>query len=766
MELTTLKLIFMSKEEIIEPIKKKKWSFWGYGLLFFTVFYIALMFILEAVLQPRESMTATIVAYIIGIIGLAIFAGLVRDKSRVLISIPILLIIVFGAGYLFNYVVKAPVYNPLAPVSERTGTLLETMNVLNETGTGIGLPEEFNLETIEFYSQFAFVIDLIIALPLFIFGTLALTWFVQIFTEALRLMTILSIFFALIFFLIGLVITPFIHLLFSSFLILGSDLLPGALYVMKGISIFGEDLSSMTQEEIDEAIAAFYNASTYFQQAALNLEGLKKAGILGFAELIPVLGTVVSNLYYFSLAALHLSSGLGPFANGTFYIMNGLQDAMDAMESGSPLPLSVDDGNTVKKAPGINDTLFEEAIQVVNDGLLILGDSTDYIDQALDDLQNVSLEDIMGNITLIPGIPQDAIDGIMDSFETVEDYLGMFEGGVAVISTLLDKPEISPGVESDYATLTHFLYGAYNLFKAGDIIADITAFNGTTENFEYALGNFSIVQNQLHKPDIQAVATSDTPFLNSTVMFVIDMVDTGVPLCDLGFTLATSFFDLDDILTIFDGQDYEDISDYPSLINTLDNLRTTTGSLATSAAQVDANITSVENKASVNTYGALNDIALTFTSQLSDFGFTDYVQNADDIANSFYFMFVGIMELSLVFGNVTTGQTQFLVANYAAANDSFLAAQISLTNSIYNFNMSIPYMDNVVNSGGMTQLQTTLDTLILIRDNLMGIQTDLANILVLMSDPVTNQVAITTALTNMLSSLTGINSDLQDISAQ
>ncbi len=763
----------MSKEEIYqepidEPVKKRKWSFWGYGLLFFTVFYIALMFILEAAIQPRESMTATIVAYIIGIIGLAIFAGLVRDKSRVLISIPILLIVVFGTGYLFNYVAKAPVYNPLAPVSERTGTLLDTMSVLNDTELiAGGLPEEFNLETIEFWSQFAFVIDLIIALPLFIFGTLALTWFTQIFTQLPNIWTIFSVLFALIFFLIGLIITPFLHLLFSSFLILGSDLLPGALYVMEGISIFQGDFTSMSQAEIDEAIAAFYNASFYFNQAAMNLEGLQKAGIIGFAQMIPVLGTIVSNLYWFSLSALHLSSGLGPFANGTFFIMNGLQDAMDAMNiSGSPMPLSVEDRGTVKKAPGINDTLFEDAIEVVNDGLLILGDSTEYIEQALEDLKHVSLEDVINNITRIPGIPAEAVEPIMESMSMVEDYLGMFEGGVTVISALLDKPEISPGVESEYATLTHFLYGAYNLFKAGDNIADLTAFNGTSENFEYSYGNFSIVQDQLHKPEIQAVATSDTPFLNETVLFVVDMVDIGVPLCNLGYTLATSFLDMDGILTVFDGQDYEDISNYPALLNTLNNLRTTTSILATSAAQVDANITAVELKALTNTYGVLNDIALTFTSQLADFGFTQYVTNANSIANSFYYMFMGIMELSFVAGNITAGQAYFLVPDYVEANNSFANAQMSLTASITYLNQSIPYMDDAVNIGGMTQLQTTLDAITVIRDSLLGIQGNLDTIVVLMADPVTNSAAITTLLSNMLSDLADINTELQGVTAQ
>lgn len=760
----------MSKGEIYqEPVDqpvKKKWSFWGYGLLFFTVFYIALMFILEAAIKPRESMTATIIAYIIGIIGLAIFAGLVRDKSRVLISIPILLIIVFGSGYLFTYVVKAPVYNPLAPVSERTSTLLDTVEVLNDTDI-VDLPPEFNVETIQFYSQFAFVIDLVIALPLFIFGTLSLTWFVQIFTQAFKLWTLVSIFFALIFFLIGLVITPFIHLLFSSFIILGSDLLPGALYVIDGISIFQSDFSSLTQEQINEAVEAFYNASYYFNQAAMNLEGLQKAGLIGFAQLIPILGTVVSNLYWFSLAALHLSSGLGPFANGTFYIMTGLEDAMDAMNiSGSPMPLAVDDKDTVTRTSGINDTLFNEAIQVVNDGLLILGDSTDNIEQALDDLKNVSLDDVIGNITLIPGLPEEAIQPVMDSMGMVEDYLSMFEGGVAVISALLERPEISPGVESEYATLTHFLYGAYDLFQAGDSIAEITAFNGTSDYFEYASGNFSLVQQQLHQPEVLSVATSDTPFLNETVLFVVDMVDIGVPLCNLGYTLATSFVDMDSILTVFDGQDYEDISDYPSLLNSLDNLRTTTSTLATNAAQVDANITSVELKANDNTYGILNDIALTFTSQLSDFGFVQYVQNADYIANSFYYMFAGIMELSFVAGNITEGQSYFSGVDYVSANTSFLAAQTSLTSSISYLNQSIPYMDDAVNIGGMTQLQTTLDAITTIRNSLLGIQTDLDTLMVLMADPVTNNAAITSLLITMLSDLADVNTDLQGVTAQ
>jgi len=759
------KPVVQAVQPLDEPVKKRKWSFWGYGLLFFTVFYIALMFILEAAIQPRESMTATIVAYIVGILGLAIFAGLVRDKSRVLISIPILLIIVFGTGYLFNYVAQAPVYNPLAPVSERTGTLLDTFEALNDTEIMNQLPEDFPVEQIEFYSQFAFVIDLIIALPLFIFGTLALTWFTQIFTQLPKIWTIFSVLFALIFFLIGLVLTPFIHLLFSSFLILGSDLLPGALYVMEGFSVFQNGFGNMTQEEINEAIAAFYTASAYFQQAAINLEGLQKAGIIGLASMIPVLGTVVSNLYFFSLAALHLSSGLGPFANGTFHIMTGLEDAMEAMEGSFPMPLSVnEEGSTTVKSV-INDTLFNDAIEVVNDGLLILGNSTDYIEQALEDLKHVSLADIAGNISTIPGVPAEAIDPLMENLELVEGYLGMFEGGVTVINALLDKPEISPGIESNYATLSHFLYGAYNLFKAGDNIANITDFEGTEENFDYSYGNFSVVQNRLNQPDIIQVAESDTLFLNSTVSFVLDMVNIGVPLCGLGYSLAGGFVDMEGLLSAFD-VGYENVTNYGELISNIDAIRTTTSSLAANATLVDNQITLVETKAANNTYGELNDIAISFTEQLSAFAFIEYVQNANYIVNALYYTFVGMAELSYVMGNVTQIEANLVALDYAAVNASLLNAENSLSNAISNLTLAEGYMDDAVNLGGMTQLSTSLAAIGAINSGLGSIQTNIDNLQSYMSDPVGNSALIDAELASLLSNLADINSDLQDVTAQ
>ncbi|MHA1345504.1 MAG: hypothetical protein ACTSVO_14535 [Candidatus Heimdallarchaeaceae archaeon] len=753
-----------------DPVESgKKWSYWGIGLLFFLVFFVALMFILEAAMQPRESFTSTLIAYILGIIGLAIFAGLVRDKSRVLISIPLLLIIVFGAGYLFNYVIAAPVYNPFAPVSERAVQLLDTVEEMEGTLTDMGIPADLNMDDIRYFSQFAFVIDLIIALPLFLFGTLSLTWMVQVFTIRPTLWTILSALFILVFFFIGLILTPFIHLLFSGVVVITSDVLPGALYLGQGFSIFA-DFENATQEDMDEAIASFYLASEYFQQSADNLYGLQQAGFIGISASIPVMGAFIENIYYVALAALHIASGLGPFANGTFFILEGMEDAMASFGEGGGF-LRTKDGTVTQIESEINDTRFEEGIDKVNEGLLILGNSTDYIDDALEELNKVNVTDIAAATSELEGlgVPPEIAATILEQVDMIDSYLSIFEGAVRVIDVLLTKPS-----GSDSATLTHFLYGAYSLFKAGDVIGTTTTFYNESEGidtssyFDDASANFSIVYNELLDPEVQALANSDTPILNSTVSFLTDMVGLTVPLCSLGGNIATVFFTMQDSMSVFDGTNYEDISDYSTLISSMDDLRTTTGDMAVDAYATDAQIADVRAKASNNTYGELSAPALSFTDQLIQFNLTQNVYNANNIANSFYYMFSGLSHLSYSFNNITAGQEDFDNTNYVPeAQDHFIVANSSLHASIIDLTTATYYM-NQTEAGGMTQLSGTRDAILGIRNSLYDTLDEVETILTIIAlpDPTTELATFQTAIADIISAFSGVNIQLEDVNAQ
>ena len=337
------------------------------------------------------------------------------------------------------------------------------------------------------------------------------------------------------------------------------------------------------------------------------------------------------------------------------------------------------------------------------------------------------------------------------------------------LDVLLTKPS-----GSDSATLTHFLYGAYSLFKAGDVIGTTTTFYNETEGvdtssyFDDASANFSIVYDELLDPEVQAIANSDTPILNSTVSFLTDMVGLTVPLCSLGGNVATVFFAMQDAMGAFNGTNYEDISDYSPMISSMDDLRTITGDMAVDAYATDTQISDVRAKASNNTYGELSTPALSFTDQLIQFNLTQNVYNANNIANSFYYMFSGLSHLSYSFNNITAGYEDFNNTLFVPeAQDHFIAANTSLHASIIDLTEATYYM-NQTESGGMTQLSGTRDAILGIRNSLYDTADEVNTILTIIAlpDPLTQLATFQTAVNDIISAFAGVNIQLEGVNAQ
>lgn len=751
----------MSKEEF-EPIDtpKKKWSFWLIGTGFFIVYFIGLMFLLEATLKPRESVVGAVIAYLLGILGLVIFAILVRSKKKAAATIPLLLIIVFGGGYLFHYVIpNVPVYNPFAPISERTELVLDAFEGVGQVIGNDSLP--VGIETIEKYSQYAFLIDLVMALPLFIFGTIALVWLVQIFTEKPKILTIFSSLFAVVFLIIGLIIFPYAQLMVAGVVDLGSNFIPGALYVQEGAMIFAE-LDTASQAEIDEAIAKFYKASEYFQESAESLQGLKTMGVFALASLIPYYGkslrVLTDNLYYMASATLELAGALGPFANGTFQVMDGLDDAMSAL-GGTPISPTSPEGISVQGFEDINDALFEQAILKIDQGILTLGDSIGALETAFAETENINLAEIYAALQDM-GIASEEIEGSLD---LVDNYLSMFgQGAITVLKALFTKP-----AGGNFATFTHFLYGAYNLFKVGNLVGDISAFNGTSQYFSEATDNFTLVYSQLNTADVLAVANSDTPILNVTVSFVVDITGLSVSLCQFGTGVAQAFESLDGILDNLD-IGYENVITYPALISQVDDLVSITDDLAVTAALVDANVSNVHTKATNQEYGVMSDPALQFSDLLNQFDFTTNVGNANAIAHSFLHLFYAMKALRYTYNNVTAAFVDFGDTNYVDALTKFTDANSSLSEARYHISESITWMNQTQSLSGMIQLGPTLDALVDINTGLETVNTEIDIILGIdwVGNPGSAASIVADSVDNIMDALDKINEDLKDVAAQ
>ncbi|MCG3224055.1 MAG: hypothetical protein H7647_06280, partial [Candidatus Heimdallarchaeota archaeon] len=173
-------------------------------------------------------------------------------------------------------------------------------------------------------------------------------------------------------------------------------------------------------------------------------------------------------------------------------------------------------------------------------------------------------------------------------------------------------------------------------------------------------------------------------------------------------------------------------------------------------------------KASNDTYGVLSAPALSLTDQLIQFNVTQYVNNANSIANSFYYMFNGLSHLSYSFNNITAGNEDFDNTNYIPdAQDHFNAANTSLHASIADFTTATYYMNQTEN-GGMTQLSGTRDALLGIRNSLYDTLDEVETILTIIAlpDPTTELAAFQTAINDIISAFAGVNLQLDDVNAQ
>ena len=105
------------------------------------------------------------------------------------------------------------------------------------------------LEQIEKYSKFAFVGDLALGLPMFFFGTLGLTWVVQIFTTIPKIMTIFESIFAALFIILGLILTPIIHLTLAGAVVVGTDLAPGAMILVDAFNVLFNETATPAERQ-------------------------------------------------------------------------------------------------------------------------------------------------------------------------------------------------------------------------------------------------------------------------------------------------------------------------------------------------------------------------------------------------------------------------------------------------------------------------------------------------------------------------------------
>ncbi|MCG3227542.1 MAG: hypothetical protein H7645_11545 [Candidatus Heimdallarchaeota archaeon] len=755
----------MSDEKIAYEMpsdqEKKKWSFLGWGLLFLVIWTLALMFILEAALHPRDSYVATIVAYTLGLVGLGIFAGLTRSKAKVFFTIPVALIIVFGLGFLFHYI-NAPIYNPLGPVSERLIPLVDHVDDISNTTLWNSVPAEIqdNMDLIKQYASLAILVDLVIALPIFIFGTLSITWIVQLFTTKPKILTILSGFFALVFFLIGMVLTPAIHLLVGGVVDLGSNIGIGSLYMIDGFTVL-MNFPNVDQTDINNAVESFNLAADWFQKGGEDI-----AVFLAGLGLIPYYGISDATDDFDRLfqAAFILFSGVGPFVNGSYQVLQGFELISGALNFSGIGPTVTAQGDVVKTA--IDDDSFNEGLEYINEGLLHFNDSSFVLDEALEEVKQVNWEDILYALGQIPGGVGGTVDPFVDEIQT---YLGLFDNATDLMRVLIDRPTFDNGTQSEYATLVHFFKGAYNLLKAVEVIGDLSNFAGTETYFYNAGVHLNITYNELNTPLVASLAQSETPILNDTLAFIVDATGLFADLSFTGSDLVPVALGLNDTLSYFQ-VGFENITDFTGIMNQIDSYRGDSTDLYLSTLSLENRTNNMIVKANDGGYGMFSEPALEFTTILNQLELRVNAQNLNAISNSLYYLFWSMEDLDSIHEDIFIGQAAFNLADYVNASNHFTAANASLGSAIPKMWEASYYM-NQTESGGMIQLelQSTRDSIAAIYLALVSIQGDVNYILTIAEGGAPSGPEITEVgnrITNIFDTLANVNTQLMSINVQ
>ncbi|MHA1396590.1 MAG: hypothetical protein ACTSSF_02570 [Candidatus Heimdallarchaeaceae archaeon] len=751
-----------AQEYIEEPEKTKKWSFLWWGLLFLLIWTIALMFILKAALKPQDSLMATIIAYVFGLVGLVVFAALTRKTVKVILTIPLVLIIIFGAGFLLHYL-NAPVYNPLAPVSERVLNIVDEVDNFSNTTTWQNyMPQEItsNMDQIKQFAPLAFVVDLVITLPLFFFGLISVTWVVQLFSGDFSTKGVLSIIFkslfALVFLVIGLIMTPMIHLVIAGVTGLGTNIGIGAFHMIDGFTVLS-NFQNADQDDINSAVNSFNLASEWFEKGGNDI-----ATFLSALGMIPYgVSDVADDLAHLFSAVFVLFKGLGPFVNGSYQLYQGFDYVSQAFNSsGSPIQTSPE--KTVKAI--IDDSLFNKGLEFVNDGLLQFGNSSEVLDEAITEVKQVNWSDIYYALNQIPS---GAGTSIEPTFTQIEQYIGIFEQATGLINVLIAQPTFDNGTQSQYATLIHFFKGVYELVKAAEIIGDETNFVGTDAYFNCAAEHLNITYTALNTPSVTSLIYSDIPILNNTVAFIVDLTGLAADISYFGGDFVPVILGLNSTLSEFNNG-YENITDYNSIISGLGSWVVETEALAQSATNLDTRLLDIQTKAENNTYGEFSSTASEFTSSFAKFNLTTNARNLNAIANSFYYLFSGMEDLKIATTEVNAGKVAFDVPDYPTATTHFSAANDSLASSIPKI-WNASYYFNQTETGGMLQLSGSRDAIASIYFALVSIQGDMNYITSIAAGGSPDAGEITEVgnrFNNIVSTLADVNTDLLGIRAQ
>ncbi len=697
-------------DETVNSDSNKKGSLM-IGLLVGIGITIVFELLIGLLLDVQENLVHRYLAYMLGIAVLFVSALITKSVLKMFfIGTPIIVITSFILPYF------VPQY--FSPLMAPFLTLMPIIERIYSSASTFGLDTASIESYMVLVRTYGILLDLLLAIIVGTLAGLGISFIIKLFTGKPNVLTIFTFAFGILFFLIGVIILPYVLVITTGVIQFGASFGIGGLAMSEG-------MNAATNGSLSVANDLFAEAGHWFNESESMLNGLKSMQLfllLGMST--PQYKVIIDNGLLLISASINLAQGIAPSMTGIAKIQDGIKLAMSVLNMSSALALSTLTDDDL--------TTFNSGIAEMEEGFANLTKAIPNIKDALSDISEVDVD----------ALNQALLDATGTDYS---DNLSMVDGGTALLDATLNtlKVLITDPEGPNRAPFIHLLYGALALFEIQGEIGDSTAFEGTGSLFQQVVGNLSIVVDSFDDPAFTAFndldVSSSTQIndfkneINGVFQFVKDAGHIAISIGEFGIIATPSLEAMNDSVSIFsESTNFSVIDDtvYDAKISLLDDVITNGSLMMAKGQEIDSRIRNMNIKSQNNTYGMMSDAATDFTDLFTDFNLTENGMNFYYLAGGFQSILKTIKILKHAqnsFGNLETSINKIqgssdnatIINELNNINANLTISEGLLNDSLVQVDDAIGNFTNLIPT--MPQMNTTATALINIRGDIVDI---------------------------------------------
>lgn len=740
----------------------------GVAILLTLVFEIAVTFMLN----PQTNLIHRLITYMLGVLVIFVLAIFTKSILKMLLGIPLVTLISFVPPRLLPsfFTDLFGLFLYLGPV---LNTMVDVASSNEQISTSIG---DANLALADQYLDFLFVIDIVVALIAMMIGGIGLTLLVRMFSKKPNILVIFSIFFTIIFLLIGVIALPYAMTVTSGVTQFGSNMALGSAYMAQGFDELQRNFDTGNFSNVDDFFA---NSTFWFQEAREVLTSLQALGVNSLVDVAtPQYSVLVSEGFTLVDSIVDLANGIGPLVVGFGNLKIGFEKAFS--EFGT-------NGLTTLALAQTQDD-FEEGLRFIEIGMKNISDSLEDIKSGVSKLAQLKIEELEQSL---------GANGLSDQIALIQEGAILFNATIDMFSVLINPVEVNNQL-SERAPLIHLLLGTRELNRAAAKIGTNTDFSGTETFFTHVVSNLTVFRAALEADafdNFQQIEPTGTQIVeiknqvSSSINFLRDASDVSINLGNFGAQVVPVLELTNQSLSIFTDptKNFTTITneEYDTSFTSLGQVLNDSVALNQTAFTLQDSLDTMESNAqNSGHYGLFTEPALQFTTLLNSFNVTQNAQNFVYLAHAFRNLILTAKEVKNIKLNVDNIKADVEViqsqpddgSKANELNNRASQMEANLTEADGRLNNSIVFITNARGNltlafvqGGMSQLSNINASMSAIVQDLKDIQGPLGmgKIKTILADPA-QYVAdngITQTLTDFDDALTFIEGEFESIQA-